>query len=315
MNQLRERWRAGILSVVLLLVATFPRTALAQQAEPPAPVAQSNQEQPAKQVGLPRGKKLFLKDGSFQVVSSYRVEGDRVRYYSVERSQWEEIPASMVDWDATHKAETEEARRTEQQLEKVRAAEAAERATAIDVDASLEVAPGVFLPPGEGAFVVEGRYVFPLNQVEAKTKLNKGRLVAQVLVPVPVVPTRRTVQVPGTRAETRVTTAQPEFYLRTTDPGEPNIQLIRARVKSGARQIEFIDNYLGLQSSEKRDEIPVQRWQAAKGVYRFTLSRSLDPGEYVLAEIVPKEGMNLFVWDFGVDLSTTKTAAAEKQSK
>src|SRR5574340_100675 len=105
MNQLRESWQAGILSVVLLLVATFPLTAPAQQAEPPAPVAQSNQEQPATQPGLARGKKLFLKDGSFQVVTSYKVEGDRVRYYSVERSQWEEIPSSMVDWDATHKAE------------------------------------------------------------------------------------------------------------------------------------------------------------------------------------------------------------------
>jgi hypothetical protein len=48
--------------------------------------------------------KLFLKDGSYEVVSSYEVRGDRVRYYSVERSQWEEIPTEQVDFPATQRA-------------------------------------------------------------------------------------------------------------------------------------------------------------------------------------------------------------------
>jgi hypothetical protein len=38
----------------------------------------------------------------------------------------------------------------------------------------------------------------------------------------------------------------------------------------------------------------------AATVYRFTLGEPLPPGEYALAEILP-DGMNLFVWDFGVD--------------
>jgi hypothetical protein len=37
----------------------------------------------------------------------------------------------------------------------------------------------------------------------------------------------------------------------------------------------------------------------AATIYRFTLGESLPPGEYALAEILP-DGMNLFVWDFGV---------------
>ena len=46
----------------------------------------------------------MLKDGSFQLVREYAVQGDRVRYYSLDRSQWEEIPSDLVDWDATGKA-------------------------------------------------------------------------------------------------------------------------------------------------------------------------------------------------------------------
>ncbi len=38
--------------------------------------------------------KLFLKDGSYHVVREYEVQTDtdRVHFYSIERSQWEDIP-------------------------------------------------------------------------------------------------------------------------------------------------------------------------------------------------------------------------------
>ena len=45
--------------------------------------------------------KLFLKDGDFQLVREYQVDGDRVRYYSVERSDWEEMPVSLIDLKRT----------------------------------------------------------------------------------------------------------------------------------------------------------------------------------------------------------------------
>ena len=52
--------------------------------------------------------KLYLKDGSYQLVREYKVEADKVRYYSVERGDWEEIPLAMVDLKRT---ETEAAGR------------------------------------------------------------------------------------------------------------------------------------------------------------------------------------------------------------
>src|SRR5215469_1229622 len=45
--------------------------------------------------------KLYLKDGGYQLVREFQVEGDRVKYYSIERSDWEEIPLALVDLKRT----------------------------------------------------------------------------------------------------------------------------------------------------------------------------------------------------------------------
>src|ERR1700740_1949152 len=46
-------------------------------------------------------QRLVLKDGTYQVVTKYQKVGDRVRYFSAERGQWEELPENLVDWAAT----------------------------------------------------------------------------------------------------------------------------------------------------------------------------------------------------------------------
>jgi hypothetical protein len=273
---------------------------------------------------LPHGKKLVLKDGTFQVVRSYEKRGDRVRYFSVERGAWEEIPDAMVDWDATKKAEAADEKTTSALLEKVRIQEAAANAeTPVDVDASLTVAPGVFLPDGEGMFALEGKSVKRIEQAGAQVRADKSN-VLKTLSPIPMIPNKHYIELPGTKAPARLTTTLPEFYLRevATDPerdsallrtrrqGEsgPEVALVHALVKGGKRRLESISSLFGQELSQDRAEIAIQRWEVAPEIYRFTLSAPLPPGEYALAEVLP-DGLNMYVWDFGVDAAPTSKPA------
>lgn len=278
---------------------------------------------------MPRGKKLVLKDGTFQLVRDYQKNGERVRYLSAERGDWEEIPAAMVDWDATAKAAAAEKADEEALAKKVHSQEQAQRIeTVMDVDASLQVAPGVFLPPGEGMFLIDGKSVKPLDQVGSEVKTDKKQFLKQVLSPIPIVPGKRNVQIPGNRAKVRLTSGQAEFYLReappdpdrttpivkSSRPGEsgPEVELVRATVKGNKRELESIKNLFGEQVEEKRNSISIQRWEIAPTVFRFTLGQPLPPGEYALAEIL-EGGINLFVWDFGVDAAASAPTTGPKK--
>jgi hypothetical protein len=249
---------------------------------------------------LPRGKKLMLTDGSFQLVREYKIEGDRVRYYSIDSSQWEQIPLAMVDWEATKKVEAEQAKTDAALVAKVHKQEAERVAVPQDIDASLEVAPGVFLPPGDLLFVYDGRAVQPLSQAETDSKLSKGHFIEQVMVPIPIVPTRHSISIAGAHAKLRIREGRPEFYIRVSDSRQPELVLIRAKAHGDTRHVEDLDQIFG-EREEKRDAVPMQAWDIAKGVYRFTLGQELAAGEYAIAEMVKDEGAGLYVWDFGVD--------------
>jgi hypothetical protein len=174
---------------------------------------------------------------------------------------------------------------------------------------------------------MEGTSVRAIGQAGTDIKVDKKRVLEQILSPIPIVPGKQHVVIPGPRAKFRISTATPEFYLReapqdpdrtssiqrSSRPGEsgPEVELVRAKVSGGKRQLETIFSLFGQETSKERNSISIQRWEVAPTVYRFTLSEQLPPGEYALAEILP-DGMNLYVWDFGVDGAAVSAAGTLK---
>ena len=264
------------------------------------------QEKSAIRVPLPKGKKLVLSDGTFQLVREYSVQGDRVRYWSVERSDWEEIPTNLVDWDATHKAEAEQAAQDAELKAKIHASEVAERTKDIDVDRSLEIKPGLFLPDGVGFYALENKLIYEMKQSQAVSQLSKGREAERILTGMPIIPSKQTLEIPDAHAAMRISTAEPEFFMRPADEREPRFRLLRAQVKDGHRVLENISIHFTGEQTHQATDIEFQTWTPARGVFRYTVNQRLEPGEYAFVEMT-NEGINGYVWDFGIDAPGTKT--------
>src|SRR5580700_5665325 len=131
--------------------------------------------------------RLILKDGSYQLVTKYEIKGDRVRYKSAERDEWEELPTAMVDWPATEK------------YEKDRATSAIPEPAALDKEADNsreaermrlpEVAPGLRLPEDSGVFLLDNYQGEPqlveMQQTEGEINRNvKANILRGPLTPI-----------------------------------------------------------------------------------------------------------------------------------
>src|SRR5437879_13831612 len=101
---------------------------------------------------------------------------------TAERGDWDEIPAAMVDWKATSRAAAEEKSEQDALAKKIHAQEQAQKIeTVMDVDASLQVAPGVILPPEEGMYLIDGNSVKPLEQVVCEIRTDKKQYLKWVV--------------------------------------------------------------------------------------------------------------------------------------
>jgi hypothetical protein len=227
----------------------------------------------------------------------------------------------MVDWDATAKANAETAAEQKETLERIHKAAASELSTSIDIDKSLLVGSGEFLPDSPGLYVLDGKTVLGLTQVEAESHVDKGRAILKGLSGIPFISSKRIIEVPGKRAKVRIHTPEPEFYFRTEDGRAPNMTLVKADVDGDKRHVTTaVIDMVGTTKYEQK-EIPVLTSEAARGVQRMVISQKLEPGEYALLETT-SEGLSSYVWEFGVDKApapgrsqTSKTPPAKTDKK
>jgi hypothetical protein len=244
-------------------------------------------------------QKLFLKDGTYQLVSSYEVNGDRVRYYSVERSAWEEIPLSLVDLDATKRAQEQEKAVQQKQLEEGR--EILQERFDKPSETGFEVAPGVHLPLDEGIYAFDGRRVIRLIQSTAEVVTDKRRAAFAMAVPGHLLKGHVILELPGPRAAVRLQQALPTFYVQAPEGLGARVELVTVKVVKESRVVEKLEaSRAGLgKPAEAPAAVPLQRTQLAPGLYCLKLLHPLDPGEYALGDL-DQQGANLVLWPFGL---------------
>lgn len=231
--------------------------------------------------------KLYLKDGSYHLVREYQVEGDRVRYYSIERSEWEEIPTRLVDLERT----LAELQRSEQRIREET------KALAEEEQAERELRQEIARVPAEtGVYWVKGDGLLPLKQAESKVVTNKRRSVLKVLTPVPIVAGKATVELDGPASAAVVDTPMPEFYIRLA--AEERFGIFRLTPKKDARVVQRWSIIpVTKEIFEEQEEVEVFRHQVGEGLYKIWPKAPLPPGEYAVVEYTAGKG-NIQVWDF-----------------
>jgi hypothetical protein len=243
--------------------------------------------------------RLYLKDGSFHIVKSYEVQGDRVRYYSVERSTWEEIPLEIVDFSATDRAQQEEQSSHRKEREKARTLDR-EHFEKLE-NLGFEIAPGVRLPGDEGVYAYDGMRVIRLLQSSAEVVKDKKRAALVLAIPGPLLKSRAFVILPGAKAPVRVMSTEPRFYVQSVDGLGAKVELITVKPRKESRQVEKVEWRGGLtKPAELRAAVPLERTEIAPGLFKLKPSKPLDPGEYALGELIQTK-LNLELWDFGIE--------------
>jgi hypothetical protein len=231
--------------------------------------------------------RLYLKDGTYHVVREYQVNGDRVRFYSVERSEWEEIPLSLTDLKRTE-AENEAHR------ESIRK-EAAEIA-AEDKFEREQREERERIPVETGVYWVDGKELKTIRQAELKMVSNKRRSVLKVLSPVPLIYGKTAVELDGEHSANTVSDPRPEFYMRLAK--DERFGIVKTAPMKSSRVVQEWDIVpVSKDFFEKQEDVQIFRKQVDDGLYKIWPTGPLEPGEYAVIEYTEGKG-NIQAWDF-----------------
>jgi hypothetical protein len=280
-------------------------------------------------------QRLVLKDGTYQVVTKYQKVGDRVRYYSAERGQWEELPANLVDWAAT------EAWAKDHKPGAEPVSPAVPEAAAIDKEEqhararTPDVSPGLRLPDQDGVWALDTFHDQPelvgLAQNSASVDRQTGHNVLRATLN-PIGGIKQSVQIPGAESKVKLHVNDPAFYVSIlgADDNEADssavtvdtrgagsvkdknsvnsansqyaIVRVRSNFKKDYRVVSDVKIGVAGKVTQTEDVIPTtvqtlpgNRWM------RLTPAQPLTIGDYALMEVLGPGEVNLSVWDFRID--------------
>jgi hypothetical protein len=322
-------WLLALLLLGLMALVPLSRGQSAQRKSPPASQRQAPAQGASKTATPPpiapdiEVRRLILKDGSYQQIERYRVEGDRVSYLSAERYEWEEIPASLIDWAATEKYARERAAGTLPGARQLDAEEQAERKK--EEELSPEVAPGLRLPFQGGVFLLDvynqQAQLNEIGQNGGELKRNMGRNILRATIN-PLASARQTIELKGAHAQVQSHVADPFLYVNVEPDENPKNGAIPdardrfklLRVESDAKKNNRVVGSLKIamygKVSQERKAIPTNVEVFSGPWLKITPAEPLEPGEYALVEMLADNQMNLYVWDFGVNPNAAPNASA-----
>ncbi|MBV8905759.1 MAG: hypothetical protein JOZ22_19170 [Acidobacteriia bacterium] len=234
--------------------------------------------------------KLYLKDGSFHLVSEYQVQTDRVRFYSVERSEWEEVPLDLVDLNRT---QSEETARKEELAKEAKVLSEEDR---VERDQQREV---LRIPENPGVYWLEGNETKSIKAAESTVHTNKGRSVLKALAPLPVVSGKATVEIDQAHSLNIFTNPEQEFYIQLSDP--ERFGIVKLKPKLGVRIVENLTIVpVTKETIEEPEMVEIfQKQLTSGGLYKIWPKEPLEPGEYAVVEYTAGK-LNMQVWDFTV---------------
>jgi hypothetical protein len=233
--------------------------------------------------------KLYMKDGSYHIVREYQVQSDRVHFYSVERSGWEDVPLDLVDLKRT-RSEAAEREASLAEDAKVNAQEEkAERDLAKEKNR---------IPQDPGAYWLLGNEVQVMKLAESTIHTNKGWAILKKLTPVPMVTGKATLEIQGANSLNVFTDPEQEFYIQLSEPERFGIAKLTAK---GA--VRIVENVTTLpvvnEIVEEPTMVDILKKEVDGGLYKIWPKEKLAPGEYAVVEYTESK-LNIQVWDFAI---------------
>jgi hypothetical protein len=250
-------------------------------------------------------RRLILTDGTYQMAVEWQKVGDRVKYFSAERGEWEEIPLALVDWKATEEWNAERSKKDTEELKQVTAEEITARKEEM-LNTPL-VAPDLRLPAEGGIFLLEEAAGKPLLHKVEGTKIqvddNVGKNMLKRSV-IPVASQTQTIELKGAAAKLRLHTPAPSIFVdiendQGTIPAE-NFRIVRLDRKRDARVVAR--NKIAITGEQNTTERYLHsRVEKFSGDWwKLIPLEDLAPGEYAIVISNGTEDATV-VYDFGVD--------------